>query len=640
MWAECGGWLVDRYPIPTACVGRAGLDVHRSAAALAGAGCQAELLQADAGGAGAAGDSGGAGDTGALSDAGDAGSDAGSDVGGDTGGDAAPDRADPDGSSDDSSGSGDAQLDADAAGGDGSDATNDDGADGETGDAAVDPCAAKVCDDKNPCITDGCKDGACAALPVAATPCDDGDACTKADSCDAGVCKGAPTPAYDDGDPSLGCKVKAKAANSACDNGDSCIIGETCDAGGKCKGAPKVCNDNNICTKDACKRGACTTTDVDGIPCEDGDACTTEDRCKGGVCDAGPAAKCDDGNVCTKDSCAGGLCKTEPLSSISCDDLNECTVGDKCVAGGCDPGKAKNCDDGNDCTDDGCSKGACTATANGKACDDGAVCTAGDACSAKACGGSQLSPVSHASVQSCTVLNVSNYPRHAFGRHANGTIAVVGHAKCGTGLLGLGTSVTRMNSSGQAIGQPTPLWLPETNNDRPYLIATPAGWTIVTRTGGSAPTLMAAFMLADGSLDGTLKLPGGDPATLTVFGGSTTAAGSTLIGTLDKASQPGALAKVPSVLEVSGKALVSTTVVASSGGSVKYLLNVTGGFLYIKEDYIVVLQAIGSKGSTWEVQGSRQATTSSRRSDRPASRTSSPWQATCPVPGRAQARRF
>lgn len=718
---------------------------------LTGGGCQAELLQADAGG-GTSGD-------GAASDAN--GSDANGSDGNGT--DAAENGTD----------AADVPEDADATVEDGTDVVGDgtdsDTVDSDTADSAVDPCTTKDCDDKNPCTTDGCKEGACTALPVAATPCDDGNACTKADACDGGVCKGAPSAACNDGDactddscdPGVGCKSKPKAKGLACDDGDACTLEETCDAGGKCLGTPKLCNDNNLCTSDACKLGVCTTTPVDGIPCEDGNACTTEDRCKGGACDPGPAPKCDDGkvctgdgcdkasgckqtplpattpcddvngcttndacdglgackgigkscdddnacatdscdanicsyksladgtacndgdactttdvcaagkcsagpakscddknactadacvtgvcknvvkptgacddgdgctesdsckdgvclpgsakvcndgNVCTTDACAGGSCTTVGLSGPGCDDLDNCTLGDVCSAGKCTAGTAKNCDDSNLCTDDSCSKGSCVATANTKACDDGSVCTVTDTCAAKACTGKKLAKLSLASVQSCNVLNVTNYPRMAFSRHSNGTIAVVGHTKCGTGSLGLGTTVTLLTSYGQVIGQPTSLFLPESNNDRPAVVATAAGWTIVTRIGGTAPALMAAFILADGKADGTLALPSTDPATVSVFGMATTSTGGTLVGTMDKASA-GVVSKVPQVFELAGKTgktLQSTTVVASGGAAAKYLLGVTGGFVYIKNDNIVVLQAIGSKASTWEVAG-------------------------------------
>ncbi len=84
----------------------------------------------------------------------------------------------------------------------------------------------------------------------------------------------------------------------------------------------------------------------DGTPCPDGDACNGDETCVGGVCTAGTALVCDDGNVCTDDLCDAGLGCVHTDNSASCNDGNVCTTNDvcnggKCVggppAGGCSP---------------------------------------------------------------------------------------------------------------------------------------------------------------------------------------------------------------------------------------------------------------------------------------------------------------
>ncbi|MSQ82943.1 MAG: hypothetical protein EXR77_08505 [Myxococcales bacterium] len=52
--------------------------------------------------------------------------------------------------------------------------------------------AKKTCDDKSVCTSDACDPAkGCLFTPAGSAPCDDGNACTKADVCAAGVCKGA-----------------------------------------------------------------------------------------------------------------------------------------------------------------------------------------------------------------------------------------------------------------------------------------------------------------------------------------------------------------------------------------------------------------------------------------------------------------
>lgn len=123
----------------------------------------------------------------------------------------------------------------------------------DTTDASDTPDAGPICldgcDDKNLCTTDSCKAGACVHLALSATPCDDGDACSKADVCTNGVCKGltkdCPSAAtcYVVGtcDPATGaCSLPTAPTGAACDDGDACTLNDGC-ADGKCKGAAKSC---------------------------------------------------------------------------------------------------------------------------------------------------------------------------------------------------------------------------------------------------------------------------------------------------------------------------------------------------------------------------------------------------------------
>jgi hypothetical protein len=115
----------------------------------------------------------------------------------------------------------------------------------------------------------------------------------------------------------------------------------------------------------------CSTTGLiakaDGTPCDDGDTCTLDDRCQAGHCAAGKARDCDDGTPCTADSCDAVLgCRWLPLD-VPCGDGAPCFPSAHCVAGECKP-TAKDCDDHDVCTDDSCdvTAGACRHVNNGQ----------------------------------------------------------------------------------------------------------------------------------------------------------------------------------------------------------------------------------------------------------------------------------
>jgi hypothetical protein len=253
--------------------------------------------------------------------------------------------------------------------------------------AATNPCVENKCNPASP-KADKCE----AKLKTTGTPCDDDNACTVADSCDAGTCKAGAKLVCNDGNPctddfcveALGCIVKHNGA--PCDDGDFCTKGDKC-ASGKCQAGANQCEcaKNEDCkikdfgtdkclgittfqcdeaaqlcegatfkpvtcaeSTDPCKWNACepatgkcvAKSKDDGLQCDDGNACTTYDACKGGVCkgaDADATGQCNDKNGCTLDKCVpktGCAHDKDALVGIACNDGSLCTKDDVCVAGG------------------------------------------------------------------------------------------------------------------------------------------------------------------------------------------------------------------------------------------------------------------------------------------------------------------
>jgi cysteine-rich repeat protein len=354
-------------------------------------------------------------------------------------------------------------------------------------------CATDLeCDDGDPCTADTCNvaNGLCISAPLSGASCDDGDACTAADSCVAGSCIGTPVTCTDNNtcttdscNPATGACVFAPLSGQSCNDGNGCTSGDTCQ-NGVCTGAPTVCNDANPCTDDSCTGGACVFT-FNAAPCNDGNACSTGDVCNNGACAAGTlttcpdsnicdgtdvcnpvtgacqpdftnlpfcgdgiltpqcqeecddnnqnpfdgcsptckiepcvtAADCNDNNPCTNDVCNLGIGCANPPNNNPCNDGNACTINDTCGAGSCQPGIAAVCSDGINCTTNSCNPATgcvftendalcndgepCTtdvcdaasgcqniAAANGTACNDGNACTQGEQCSNGICGSS------------------------------------------------------------------------------------------------------------------------------------------------------------------------------------------------------------------------------------------------------------
>jgi len=272
------------------------------------------------------------------------------------------------------------------------------------------------CDDGNPCTIDFCTAGEChqANFPDH-TPCSDGDACTLADECLQGRCRGQPRDcsALDapclvgQCDPGSGdCQPVARPDGTACDDGLFCTDPDAC-RDGLCTGPARDCDDGDDCTADSCDEGAadCQHTLVPnpgaegpaGDPsCQNG----VDDDCDGLTDDADPNcagctadADCDDQNPCTSDSCQGLACSNQPLpDGTACDDGLFCTSSDSCTAGVCS-GAARDCSAGAaPCQEGICLEDQDTCQFRDKVdespCDDGLYCTVGDRCLQGQCQGS------------------------------------------------------------------------------------------------------------------------------------------------------------------------------------------------------------------------------------------------------------
>ena len=255
-----------------------------------------------------------------------------------------------------------------------------------------DPGADTACK-KAACLP---KTGLCALVPVKdGALCDDKNKCTEGDVCIAGSC--------DPGENTCLCKATADCAKN--EDGNLCNGTLFCNkATGGCQlnpatvvSCPSV--DDTACSKNTCqpKTGQCAVTAIDGALCDDGNPCTPNEQCTGGKCaasantcvcqkDADCAAK-DDGNLCNgtlycdtkqfpyvcalnpasvvscpsvndsgclKNLCqpATGQCKAVPLpNGATCDaDSTDCTAGDTCSNGACNPGSSVcQCQTDGDC---------------------------------------------------------------------------------------------------------------------------------------------------------------------------------------------------------------------------------------------------------------------------------------------------
>lgn len=292
-----------------------------------------------------------------------------------------------------------------------------------------------LCNDENECTTDTCTgtDG-CEYETLDEGECKDGDACTVGDHCEQGQCVGLPiacdddNPCTDDSCDGLGgCQNLANAL--PCDDGDPCTVKDSCEDkacngftidcdcqsnddcltyedGNLCNGT-LFCNQEKlpwscqvapdtavtcplpegagaICLAAACnpEDGECSFVSAnEGFACDDLDACTVGDKCVEGTCTPGVLANCNDGNPCTDDECAPETGCVHADNVSPCSDGDVCTVLDQCAEGECFPGEPLICDDGNVCTDDSCDQQVgCLHIPNLVDCNDGNKCTFADHC--------------------------------------------------------------------------------------------------------------------------------------------------------------------------------------------------------------------------------------------------------------------
>ena len=110
---------------------------------------------------------------------------------------------------------------------------------------------------------------------------------------------------------------------------DHCVLEAECRAG-ECVALRHLdCDDDNPCTDDRCDPELGCVRDFNDDPCDLGDKCTLNDFCQMGVCTAGEARDCSDGDVCNGEE----TCDSEV---------------------GCRSGEPLECDDGIACTEDSC----------------------------------------------------------------------------------------------------------------------------------------------------------------------------------------------------------------------------------------------------------------------------------------------
>lgn len=233
----------------------------------------------------------------------------------------------------------------------------------------IDPCAGVTCEALDQCHEPGMclfETGTCDdKRKPDGTTCDDGDSTTKDDKCIAGVCRGkgkceditcaAMGPCYAEGtcDPETGrCDDPFAPQGQVCDDESDFTVDDVCDGQGECFGKDLcegvTCADlvlDQCMSAGACDRltGKCTSQPKqEGVTCDDGDEKTVNDVCVAGSCkgeDLCANVQCAAINGCHEEgecNAQTGLCidKVKP-DEEACDDENEFTDNDKCYSGVC-----------------------------------------------------------------------------------------------------------------------------------------------------------------------------------------------------------------------------------------------------------------------------------------------------------------
>ena len=252
------------------------------------------------------------------------------------------------------------------------------------------------CADDDPCTNDLC-DGTYGCVHFAFSgPCDDGNPCTKEDVCIDNVCGGSLNNCDDENPctkdickPGIGCSNPLESNNKSCADADTCTAGDICLDG--------------VCTSGATNNCECSTNDDCAVHSED-DPCAGTYTCVEGGCvldfetvQVAPESPGVCGTVDCVDDGEGGwqYVVTPAGEGDSCDDSNACTENDTCVAGAC-IGDVKDCGDPvNPCNEMTCLPDeGCKLQHRVGSCDDGNECSVNDRCVADVCTGDpSLGPV-------------------------------------------------------------------------------------------------------------------------------------------------------------------------------------------------------------------------------------------------------
>lgn len=227
---------------------------------------------------------------------------------------------------------------------------------GSAGDCCSVSCTAEAegsacASDGNVCSDDRCNgSGTCVHIDNSA-PCDDGLFCNGGDTCAGGVCShvGDPCPGPDgDGNCAESCDEQGDNCTAidpdgvGCDDGLFCTATDTCNdavcsgSGDPCPGADGDSDCTESCDEAA---NACLAADPEGSACDDGTFCNGVDHCQAALCSSHGGDPCagPDGDSDCSESCdeTANACTEADPEHASCDDGNQSTSSDMCVAGVC-----------------------------------------------------------------------------------------------------------------------------------------------------------------------------------------------------------------------------------------------------------------------------------------------------------------
>jgi hypothetical protein len=312
--------------------------------------------------------------------------------------------------------------------------------------------------------------GGCLASPKQnGTSCDDADLCTSGSSCQAGTCKGsgatvctASDQCHDAGscNPSTGkCSNPAKNNGSLCNDGNACTKTDTCQTGICTGSSPVLCPASDQChTAGTCdtSTGLCDDpAKKNGSACSDGSACTQTDTCQGGVCLGASPVTCGASDQChtagTCDPATGSCSDPAKKDGTACVDSSLCTQIDTCQAGVCTGASPVTCGASDQCHTVGTCDGATGKCSNpakpdGTACVDNSLCTQTDSCQAGTCTGAN--PITCPASDQChdagtcdAATGKCSNPTKPDNTPCNDAKACTSSDKCSNGACG-GSAVT------------------------------------------------------------------------------------------------------------------------------------------------------------------------------------------------------